>query len=151
MKLAEALMERKALRERIEALKARVYANARVQEGETPAENPVDLLRELETDIERFIDLVARINLTNAAARLPDGRTLSETITRRDMFHLLQLVHENLASKATPAHERYSNREIKLLPTVDVVATRKQSDAFARSARLLDLALQQANWSIDLA
>lgn len=151
MKLAEALMERKALRERIEALKGRVYGNARVQEGEAPAERPAELLRELEAAIEDFVALVTRINHTNAAARLPDGRTLAEAITRRDMLHLLQLVHENLASKATPAHERYSKTEIKLLPTVDVVATRKRSDEYARAARLLDLALQQANWGTDLA
>ena len=151
MKLAEALMERKALRERMEALKARIYVNARVQEGETPAEKPTELLAELETDIARFIALVTRINRTNAAALLPDGRTLAEAITQRDMLHLQQLVHENLASKATPAQERYSNREIKLLPTVDVAAIRKKSDEYARAARLLDLALQQANWQIDLA
>jgi hypothetical protein len=151
MKLAEALMERRALREHIEALKLRVYANARVQEGEVPAEQPAGLLRELEADVERFVGLITRINRTNAEARLPDGRTLAEAITRRDMLHLLQLVHENLASKATPAHERYSNREIRLLPTVDVVATRKQADALAREARLLDLALQQANWLIDIS
>jgi hypothetical protein len=151
MKLAEALMERKALRERIEALKSRIYGNARVQEGESPAEQPADLLRELQSDTERFVTLVARINRTNTESHLPDGRTLAEAITRRDMLHLLQQVHENLASKATPAHERDSNREIKLLPTVDVTAMRKQSDEYARAARLLDLALQQANWQVDLS
>lgn len=151
MKLAEALMERKALRERLEALKQRLYHNAQVQEGEVPAEPPQELLSELEREVERFRTLVTRINLTNTLARLPDGRTLTEAITQRDMLHLLHLVHQNLATKATSEQLRYSKREIKMLPAVDVAATRKRSDELARSARLLDLEIQQKNWHAELS
>ena len=40
MKLAEALNERKAMQERLGRLRVRLAANARVQEGDTPAERP---------------------------------------------------------------------------------------------------------------
>lgn len=47
MKLAEALMERSDLKTRIEQLAARLNENAKVQEGDEPAENPAELLDEL--------------------------------------------------------------------------------------------------------
>ena len=46
MKLAEALMERSDLKTRIEQLAARLNENAKVQEGDEPAENPAELLDE---------------------------------------------------------------------------------------------------------
>ena len=48
MKLANALSQRAELQTRIHQLETRLYNNAQVQEGESPAEDPQDLLRELE-------------------------------------------------------------------------------------------------------
>ena len=48
MKLAEALQERADLNRRIEQLRARLENNALVQEGESPAEDPSELLAELD-------------------------------------------------------------------------------------------------------
>ena len=47
MKLAEALSLRADLQRRIAALRERLRKNARVQEGDTPAEDPLELLAEL--------------------------------------------------------------------------------------------------------
>jgi hypothetical protein len=47
MKLAEALIRRKALKENIEQLKHRLAKVAKVQEGDTPAERPQELLAAL--------------------------------------------------------------------------------------------------------
>ena len=44
MKLANALSQRSELQERIRQLEARLLDNARVQEGEQPAEDPEELL-----------------------------------------------------------------------------------------------------------
>jgi hypothetical protein len=44
MKLAEALAERKAIKTRMEGLKKRIYQNSKVQEGDTPIEEPLALL-----------------------------------------------------------------------------------------------------------
>ena len=65
MKLAEALQERADLVNNIERLRARIRNNAQVQEGEEPAENPKALIKELNSCIERFEYLAARINKTN--------------------------------------------------------------------------------------
>ena len=150
MKLAEALNERTARRDKIEELKQRLYRNTLVQEGETPAEDPAALLVELGEQIEAFTALLTRINLTNTRASLPDGMLLVEALARRDMLHLQQLVHDNMASKANPDQDRYSKREIKLIATVNVAALRARRDELARTARRLDLTIQQTNWLTEL-
>ena len=48
MKLAQALVERADLQKRLAQLRRRLLLNAKVQEGEMPAEDPKELLRELE-------------------------------------------------------------------------------------------------------
>ena len=47
MKLAEALQERADNSRRIEQLKVRLTDNALIQEGDQPAEDPQELLKEL--------------------------------------------------------------------------------------------------------
>ena len=54
MKLAEALQERADLNRRIAQLNNRLSCNATVQEGEQPAENPSELLKELDSCIDRL-------------------------------------------------------------------------------------------------
>lgn len=65
MKLANALSQRAELQTRIHQLETRLYNNAQVQEGESPAEDPQDLLQELEEDYARLEALIACINRTN--------------------------------------------------------------------------------------
>ncbi len=47
MKLDEALIERKALKTRMEELKSRIYKSAQIQEGDNPAEQLLDSLKQL--------------------------------------------------------------------------------------------------------
>jgi hypothetical protein len=48
MRLAEALILRADAQKRIEHLKQRLLRNAKVQEGDVPAENPAELIGELD-------------------------------------------------------------------------------------------------------
>ena len=60
--LAEALVERKAIKLRLDNLGARLVSNARVQEGDTPSEAPEALLAEVERaagDTSRRAELFA--------------------------------------------------------------------------------------------
>ncbi len=66
MKLAAALMRRAELQTQINELQTRLNNNARVQEGEKPAEAPTDLLASLDAAIAELDTLVTQINLTNA-------------------------------------------------------------------------------------
>ena len=65
MKLAEALIQRKAMLEKIESLRGRIVDNAKVQEGDRPGEDPLALLGELEGMVDELGRLIVRINETN--------------------------------------------------------------------------------------
>ena len=69
MKIAEALALRADLQKRLEQLKQRLVKNARIQEGDTPAEDPVELQSELEKSAQELTVLIQRINRTNAGSR----------------------------------------------------------------------------------
>ena len=71
MKLAEALQERADLNRRIAQLRSRLLSNAQVQEGETPSEDPQELLTELDSCIMRLSSLMTRINLCNSQHSRP--------------------------------------------------------------------------------
>jgi len=146
MKLAEALMERKDIKTRMEALKKRLYANAKVEEGGAPAEPPGPLLAELLREVDAFEQIVARIDRTNAAAHFDDGQSLVLALIRKDMLRYRHLVMTNVADHAVAAPGRYSARELRSVPAIDVAAMRREADRVAREARVLDARVQRLNW-----
>lgn len=150
MKLAEALIERKALKTKMEELKSRIYKNAQTQEGDEPAEQPMELLSQLQEESSKFEKLVIRINKTNNDTILDDKSTLMEALTKRDMLKFEHFILSNLATKATPATDRYSNREIKFVSTIDVKEIRKKADDIAKQYRQIDVKIQEKNWLTDL-
>ena len=75
MKLAEALQERADLNRKIEELRRRLGNVILVQEGEEPAEDPAELLEELNAAVARLEELMAAINLTNCRTKA-NGMTL---------------------------------------------------------------------------
>ncbi|MCK8671952.1 DIP1984 family protein [Rhodococcus sp. HM1] len=87
MKLAEALAARGDLLRRINQLRERILDNARHQEGEEPAEDPVALLAEPTDALDEYEQLIRRINRTNAASPLGDG-TVTDAPARRDVLRL---------------------------------------------------------------
>lgn len=108
MKLAEALLERKTMKERIAALKDRAVNDARVQEGDHPAENPEVLFKEITELVGSMEQLIVAINRTNIGTVLPDGRSLMEAIAARDMCKLLYDIVKQVADAA--ANDRSSWR-----------------------------------------
>lgn len=152
MKLAEALLERKSLKQKMEELKKRAYQNAQVQEGDKPIEEPIELLKDLETVVVKFTKIVTQINLTNNQTILSQAKSISmmEALTKRDMLKYNHFVYSNLADKAAAVSDRYSQREIKMIPTVKVGELRKKADSFAQQARQLDAIIQEANWTTEL-
>ena len=150
MKLAEALVERKALKDEIQDLRRRLQRVAKVQEGDEPVEKPLTLLRTIESKLGKLEQQITRINRTNIAARLSDGRTLMEAIAARDMLRLQRTVLEDLVKADTPEHDRYSRKEIRYVPTVKVAEIQKRADQVAKRYRELDAELQALNWETEL-
>ena len=62
MKLAEALILRADAQKRLQQLRERLNRSAKVQEGEEPAENPQELLAELDRLVADYGRLVKQIN-----------------------------------------------------------------------------------------
>lgn len=149
MKLAEALILRKDLQTRLEELRDRLTTNALVQEGEQPAEDPQLLLTELGKLTEQLEDLIARINLTNAAEHR-DGKTLTELLARREVLTSRISILQSVLSTASRTVMRGSRMEVKIYSTVNVPVLRKECDDLSRDLRQLDTAIQSANWLIDL-
>src|SRR5829696_6609655 len=73
MKLAEALANRADLQRRIEQMRGRLQKSALVQEGESPPEDPQELLEETERLVSELEGYVRRINRTNLSATLADA------------------------------------------------------------------------------
>jgi hypothetical protein len=150
MKLAEALLLRADMQKKLASLRERIAANAVVQEGEKPSENPDTLLKEALGVLDDLERLVFRINACNLKHMLPDGRTLTEAIARRDSLaqHHGLLAAALAGTRKEP--DRYSMREIKWVAVLDVSKLQKQSDDLAKKLRELNGHLQEANWKIEL-
>lgn len=138
------------MKDRLDRLRRRLQANAKVQEGDQPSEAPEELLSEIEKNLTSLESLTVRINKTNIAEVLEEGTSIMEAIVRRDMLGLKRSILEELASSAAITRDRFSRSEIKFEPTVDVGEIRKQIDAVAKEYRELDTKLQAANWNVDL-
>ncbi len=149
MKLAEALAERADLQKRIEQTRARLKNNAWVQEGERPAEDPTALEKELAALCDQLEKLIARINLTNAAAA-EDGVSITALLARRDALSVYTAGLRDFLDEASHTPVRAARGEIKILPTVSVPEYRKKADALSKELRELDMRIQRLNWTTDL-
>lgn len=149
MKLAEALSLRSDLQKRAAQLQTRLNNNAKVQEGEAPAEDPQALLAELDTVMEQLEELVTRINLTNSAP-LAEGGSITALLSRRD--HLCRKIEilRGFLDCASSLVSRSTRGEIKVHSTVQVPRLQKQVDALSRQLRELDTRIQGLNWTTGL-
>ena len=149
MKLAEALQERADMNRKIDQLKNRLNNNVLVQDGETPAEDPAKLKKELDVSIERLAYLIARINQTNCATRV-DGQTLTEMIAKKDALALKISSYKEIVSNGSQASYRARNTEIKIKAAISISDWQAEIDKMSKELRLLDNKLQQSNWSTNL-
>ena len=149
MKLAEALGLRADSQKRIEQLKARLLRNAKVQEGEQPAENPEALIVEYEALAAQLVQLIRRINLTNSSVAV-FGRTMTEALAERDMLKLRHGMYRDLAQAATVTQSVATRSEVRFKGTISVAAVQRKADDAAKEFRELDAKIQEANWLVEL-
>ncbi|MBS6601422.1 MAG: DIP1984 family protein [Clostridium sp.] len=149
MKLAEALNIRADLQRKVYQLKSRLIANSQVQEGDTPAEDPEDLLKELDTSIKKLEDVIKLINKTNGNTYIKN-KSISDMIVERDMLKLKMSAINELVNSASNKVDRYSNKEIKIFSTINVKEKQKELDKMSKEYREIDTLLQGLNWTTDL-
>ena len=87
MKLAEALSLKKDLEKRISDLKERLDNTVRVQEGDEPAENPTELLTELDRCLGQLERLIYNINVTNMKIVDEEGNSMTKLLAERDVLN----------------------------------------------------------------
>lgn len=149
MLLAEALARRAEAQDRLNSITQRLTAGARIQEGDTPVEDPAELLAEAAQKLQEIETLVRRINHTNSQTPF-EGATLTDAIARRDALLRARRLYAQVADAGSARQDRYSRSEVRYVPTVDVGALRKMADDAAKAYRELDTKIQQLNWSTQL-
>ena len=149
MKLAEALQERADLNKKIEQLSMRLSINATVQEGEKPAEDPAELMKEMELCTARLEELIAKINLANSKT-VVNGKTLTETIAHKDVLTMKIRAYRELLNNASRLAQRATRSEIKIFSAVNVGEIQKTVDDLSKELRLTDNMIQETNWKTEL-
>lgn len=149
MKLATALSERASLQIRLSEIQIRLNANAKVQEGDTPAENPVELIVEKDRILDELENLVTRINLTNSRTEC-DGVTITELISKRDRMKKDVNIMRSFLNNASSKIDRYSKTEILIKSTVDIAEYQKKLDVISKELRQIDEKIQELNWTTEL-
>ena len=149
MKLAEALQERADLNRKIEELRRRLGNVLLVQEGEEPAEDPTELLNELDGAILRLEQLMAAINLTNCRTK-SNGMTLTAMIARKDALLVKLSAYRDLVYEAGQSTNRARGTEIRVKAVIKAGELQRKVDQMAKEVRELDNLLQETNWKTKL-
>ena len=150
MKLAEALVLRSDIAKRMEQVKARALRNAKVQDGDKPAEDPSALMEEHDRLAAELENLISRINRTNSATPFM-GATLTEALAKRDVLRLRQMAWRDVADRATVVQTIQTKSEVRFRSALDVRAAQKLADDLSRDLRNLDAKIQEANWLTPLS
>ena len=150
MKLAEALLLRSDMKKKFASLRERVVANAVVQQGDKPHEDPSKLMKEAVAVLDGMEELILKINAANLSSKLPDGRTLAAVIALRDKLVQQHSLIQAAIKGSQKEPDRYSMKEIKWKATIEVTKLQKQSDDLARRIRELNAQIQELNWKVEI-
>ena len=150
MKLAEALVLRADSQKKIAQLKQRLERVVKVQEGETPAEDPQALIAELEQTLHEQTNWIRKINKTNALTPFNSELSISDALAQRDQLMQHRKILNDTLEHASIKQDRFSRSEVKFQRTVDVAQIQAQVDELSKSYREFDFRIQEMNWKTDL-
>ena len=124
--------------------------SARVQEGDKPAEDVVELLTESERIFARLNELISAINRTNARTAFNAGFTISDAISERDVTAKRRDFLSAIAEATSTRQDRYTKSEVKFVASISVSALQTEVDQLSKHYRELDTRLQELNWQTEL-
>ncbi|MUK87974.1 hypothetical protein GMD78_06125 [Ornithinibacillus sp. L9] len=150
MKLAEALILRADYQKRIEQLKQRLLQNAKIQEGDSPNEDPKEVEKELTSLWGQLKHLIKCINRTNLETKFDENQSLADALTERDLLGQERNVYSELLEQASARHDRYSRSEIKFITPINIRETQQYVDKLSQKYRVLDTRIQELNWLTNL-
>ncbi|MGX7030306.1 DIP1984 family protein [Vagococcus zengguangii] len=149
MKLAEALIEKKALEDKQYELIERFRQSVKIQEGENSFEDCTALLEELENVHQMANELLKKITKTNQLVKIGD-KTLVECLIDRKTLATERDSLQKLYHYMTEKDYRISRAEIKTILTMNPVELNKKINHLAKELRMLDAKIQEKNWTVDL-
>ncbi|RAV20055.1 DIP1984 family protein [Paenibacillus contaminans] len=150
MKLAEALVLRADTQKKIAQLKQRLERVVKVQEGETPAEDPQVLIAELKHTLDEQTNWIRKINKTNALTPFNGELSISDALAERDQIMQHRKMLNDILEQASIKQDRYSRSEVKFQRTVDVAQIQMKADELSKAYREFDFRIQEMNWKTDL-
>lgn len=130
-------------------LAVRIRKTALAQEGDTPPEDPNELLVIYEKSARELRDLIVAINHTNATTPF-DAGFMTNALAERNRLKAMVTLLRDTASAATVIRSAQTRSEIKFVATVNVSALQKKIDQLSRDLRVLDTKIQSANWTTDM-
>ena len=150
MKLAEALLIRSDMQKKLAQIKGRIRNNVKVQDGDTPSEDPNALMIDASQIITELSILIERIHRTNSIVKTDIDQSMLTLLVERDTLEMRhKLLIEAIEATASET-DRYSHREIKWNIMVSVAGLQKQADDIAIKIRKINIVIQANNWQIDL-
>lgn len=150
MKLAEALLQRSDMREKLNQIEYRITMNSKVQEDMEPGEDPNKLIKEFIETNSQMTALVQRINKTNQYTMLNDDQSLSDAIVLRESLKRQYSSLLSIQAQASEKDYRLTRTEIKMTLALDLKNTQKLIDNLAKEIRLVDSSIQEKNWLTEL-
>ena len=150
MKLAEALLIRSDMQKKLAQIKGRIRNNVKVQDGDTPSEDPNALMIDASQIITELSILIERIHRTNSIVKTDIDQSMLTLLVERDTLEMRhKLLIEAIEATASET-DRYSHREIKWNIMVSVSGLQNQADDIAMKLRKINIVIQANNWQIDL-
>jgi hypothetical protein len=166
MLLAEALATRKDVVKQIEELSRRLSAAVvRYEDESAPFDDPAQVAGELARALDRLEGLTVQIHRANNHTQLAfDGRemTLMEAVALRERLVLeskarhaaVQAIEQAVGAGGRGRgwlSGRRAKDDIREVSNVDLAAERRAANGLSETVRRLDMAMQQRNWTTDIA
>lgn len=136
-------------RDGFEIMKGR-SGRVQVQEGDAPAEDPDEILHELDQTLTQLESIIRKINLTNANTPFADGMRLSDALSKRDLLGKRRDILNEAVNLASIKQDRYSKSEVKFYSTINVSQIQQEIDRLSNAYRELDTRIQELNWKTDV-
>ncbi len=150
MKLGDAMGQRVECEARMLDLKKRLIRNARVQEGEQPAEDPQNLLDDVDRTALRLVELIQTIHRTACATVFDENNSLADVITERDVLGRKRDLLIAVGDAATAGLEHLHRPEPHFVPAIQVGRIHRHVDQLSKRYREIDSRIQELSWRTDV-
>lgn len=151
MKLAELLIEKKDLQEKLRQLGIQMQNNVKIQEGDESAEEPAHVLVAYQRTNSKLETVTTKINMMNNQTIIADlAISLTEAIEKREAIgREYRFIDQTIEHAQTRTHH-YFHSEIKSIVTIDLKAYHALRDELAKKMSKLDIAIQETNWQTEI-